>query len=88
MRKKIHKAWQNLLFILLIVAIVSSIIWVCCLDSNSWVPTVMLGINAGYIMLIAIANDSQRIKEKKRKEFKHGVKTKEDHVGFIQGRAS
>lgn len=88
MRKRLHRAWQNLLFILLIVAIVSSIIWVCCLDSNSWVPTVMLGINAAYIMLIAIANDSQRIKEKKRKEFKHGVKTKEDHVGFIQGRAS
>lgn len=88
MRKRIHKAWQNLLFILLIIAIVSSIIWVCCLDSNSWIPTVMLGINAGYIMLIAIANDSQRIKEKKRRERKHGVKTKEDHVGLIQGRAS
>ena len=88
MRKRLHKAWQNLLFILLILAIVSSIIWVCCLDSNSWVPTVMLGINAAYIMLIAIANDSQRINEKKRRERKHGVKTKEDHVGFIQGRAS
>ena len=88
MRKRLHKAWQNLLFVLLIIAIVSSFIWVCCLDSNSWVPTVMLGINAAYIMLIAIANDSQRIKENKRRERKHGVNTKEDHVGFIQGRAS
>lgn len=78
MRKRLHKAWQNLLFILLIVAIVSSIIWVCCLDSNSWVPTVMLGINAGYIMLIAIANDSQRIKDKKRRERKNEIRNKKD----------
>lgn len=78
MRERLHKAWQNLLFILLIVAIVSSIIWVCCLDSNSWVPTVMLGINAAYIMLIAIANDSQRIKDKKRKERKNAIRNKKD----------
>lgn len=88
MRKRLHKAWQNLLFILLIVAIVSSFFWACCLDSDSWIPTVMLGINAAYIMLIAIANDSQRIKDKKRKERKHGTKGKEDHVRFVQGRAS
>lgn len=78
MRKKIHKAWQNLLFILLIVAIVSSVIWACCLDSDSWIPTVMLGINAAYIMLIAIANDSQRIKEKKRREFNNEIRNKKD----------
>lgn len=78
MRKRLHKAWQNLLFILLIVAIVSSIIWVCCLDSNSWIPTVMLGINAGYIMLIAIANDLQRIKDKKRREKRNAIRNKKN----------
>lgn len=78
MRKRLHKAWQNLLFILLLIAIVSSIIWVCCLDSNSWVPTVMLGINAGYIMLIAIANDSQRIEDRKRRERKNEIRNKKD----------
>ena len=88
MRKKIHKAWQNLLFILLIVAIVSSFFWACCLDSNSWVPTVMLGINAAYIMLIAIANDSQRINEKKRRERKHGVKDKAYRNDKLQRRSA
>lgn len=84
MRKRLHKAWQNLLFILLIVAIVSSIIWVCYLDSNSWIPTVMLGINAAYIMLIAIANDSQRIKDKKRRERNNGTKGKSDRNDEFQ----
>ena len=78
MRERLHKAWQNLLFILLIVAIVSSFFWACCLDSDSWIPTVMLGINAAYIMLIAIANDSQRIKDKKRRERKNEIRNKKD----------
>lgn len=78
MRKRLHRAWQNLLFILLIVAIVSSFFWACCLDSDSWIPTVMLGINAAYIMLIAIANDSQRIKDKKRKERNNEIRNKKD----------
>ena len=79
MRKRLHKAWQNLLFILLIAAIVSSIIWICCLDeSDNWIPTVMLGINAGYIMLIAIANDSHRIEDKKRRERKNAIRNKKD----------
>lgn len=88
MRKRLHKAWQNLLFILLLIAIVSSIIWVCCLNSNSWIPTVMLGINAGYIMLIAIANDSQRIKEKKRREKKNGTKNKSHRNDKLQRRSA
>lgn len=78
MRNRLHKAWQNLLFILLIVAIVSSFFWACCLDSNSWVPSVMLGINAGYIMLIAIANDSHRIEDRKRRERKNEIRNKKD----------
>ena len=78
MRERLHKACQNLLFILLIVAIVSSFFWACCLDSDSWIPTVMLGINAAYIMLIAIANDSQRIKDKKRRERKNEIRNKKD----------
>ena len=88
MRKRLHKAWQNFLYISVIVAIVSSIICICYLDVESWIPEVVIGINASWLMLIFIANDEYRIEEKKRKERKHGTKGKEDHVRFVQGRAS
>lgn len=88
MRKRLHKAWQNFLYISVIVAIVSSIICICYLDVESWIPEVVIGINASWLMLIFIANDEYRIEEKKRREHKHGTKGKSYRNDKLQRRSA
>lgn len=88
MRKRLKKIWQKFLVVSFVLAIIGTIFWACCLDTDSWIPTVMLGINLGWVLLITISNDPERIEESKRREKTNGIKSEKDNNGRIQRRSA
>lgn len=76
MKKKLHKAWQTFLVISVPVSIISIIFWGCCLDSDSIVPTILLVANLAWVLLLFMANDPSRVKQ--RRERKNETDDKQD----------
>jgi hypothetical protein len=56
MKRKLHKAWQMFLVISFAMAIIGTIFWTCCIDSESHIPTIMLAINVSWLFLMVEAN--------------------------------
>lgn len=42
--------------ILFVLNAISAILMACCIDSRSFIPIIILGVNLGYMLLVEIAN--------------------------------
>lgn len=56
MKRKLWKIWQKWLRISIPVNLISWIFFVCCIDSETLVPTIICLINGVWLCLIAISN--------------------------------
>lgn len=74
MKRKLHKAWQTFLVISFAMAIIGTIFWACCIDSESYIPTIMLAINAFWVFWMTICNEPAR----SEKERTNGISNKHD----------
>ena len=74
MRKKLWKIWQTFLILSIPGSIISLFIMACCLDSKNHVPAIIMAVNMGWLLILAIAN-SDIGTEKKKKE-----KEKDDEI--------
>lgn len=62
MKRKLWKIWQKWLRISIPVNLISWIFFVCCIDSETLVPTIICLINGVWLCLIAAANSGDRKK--------------------------
>lgn len=80
-RKIVWKIWKIFLVISIPLSIASMFLMAMCVDSDTPIPAIIGTINASWLLLLAIANDSYRIEQEKknrREKKKHGVKDKQD----------
>lgn len=60
MSKREH---NNLIKAITIVAVIMAILSALCLDSESWIPVIVLAICSGWLLLFTIANCTERKNE-------------------------
>ena len=60
MKRKLWKIWQKWLRISIPLNLISWIFFVCCIDSETLVPTIICLINGAWLCLIAVANTPKK----------------------------
>ena len=60
MRKFISKVWDTFLIASFYLSAIQVVFWTCCLDDDSIIPTIGLWVNAGWLLLLLLANDPYR----------------------------
>lgn len=79
MKRNIRMIWKWFLILSIPANIISLFFMACCMDSDTPIPFIVGSINAGWLLLLAIANED-RDKNKKREETGVEVRNQESRA--------